>query len=269
MFLRCKKRLDEAFDSVPAPEPSLLPSNYGRGARGGGHGYGHGAGYKTLGAGGMGKYRDPEGSCFAGFAKVQLADGARIRIGRLRKGMEVLTPKGGRKVVGVLKHEVIGVGMSLIGKGGLLITPWHPVKVQGKWVFPKEIERRRVRYTGSIYSVLLERKRGRDDDDVDAHAVSVDGVWGVTMGHGLVRRGFNGKKGGEREDVRAHEFFGDYEKVYKAMSRLRVIGNGLVLGGGVTRDRGSGLVDGFRRVDVRVTGMSSSAKVQRKRVLYG
>jgi hypothetical protein len=112
---------------------------------------------------------------------------------------------------------------------------------------------RRVRYTGSVYSVLLEK-----DDDPDAHAMFVGGMWGVTMGHGLTQAA-------GRRDVRAHQFYGDYEKAKRALSRLPVKVGGLVLGGGLTRDPKTGMVDGFKRMDVRqVRGLEME---QRKGVI--
>ncbi|KAK3991491.1 hint-domain-containing protein [Cladorrhinum sp. PSN332] len=255
LFIRCRDKLDEAFDNLPAPEPSCIAA--GRGAR-----YGYGYGRFDEGGHGvsMGRYNDRAGSCFASMARVRLANGESIRIGKLRRGMQVLTPGGKRGVVGVVRTEVNGMRMSLVGNK-LLVTPWHPVRIKGEWKFPREVERRGVRYTGAIYSVLLER--GEAGDVVgQGHAVLVDGVWGVTMGHGIVR----GKK-----DKRAHEFFGDWERVYKAMKGLRAVGNGLVLAGGVTREeRGSGLVNGFLRVAPagREMGNKKDARVVRKRSLY-
>ena len=97
-----------------------------------------------------------------------------------------------------------------------------------------------VRYTGAIYSVLLEM-----DGDVDAHAVALSGgsveavtFWGVTLGHGLLEaRG--------RNDVRAHKFFESYERVVRSLEALRIRRDGLVIGGGV-RSKSTGLVTEFK-----------------------
>ena len=144
-------------------------------------------------------------------------------------------------MVAVLRTVVRRGGMCLVG--GTVVTPWHPVRVEGEWVFPVDVKRREVRYTGAVYSVLLER-----DADADAHAICVDGVWGVTLGHG--RTGGDGRVG----DVRAHGFLGDYDRVVKSLGVLHRSRSGLVLGGGVKRDPRTGLVVGFKRAsaeDVR------------------
>ncbi len=244
LFQKCKQRLDDAFDGLPAPEPSLAaPSGYG--------------GSSTYVPVSMGTYNNVGNGCFAGCVMVELAGGKTVRVGRLRKGMEVRTPRGGRRVVGVLSMPVVRGEMCLVGEGGLLVTPWHPVALgedgSAGWVFPREVAARRVRYTGVVYTVLLER-----DEDVDAHAIRVGGVWGVTMGHGMTEAGTS-------RDVRAHQFYGDYDKVSRALARLPRRAHGVKMGGGLARDPETGLVNGFRPVDERRT--KASARRQQRRAV--
>ncbi|KAK4033304.1 hint-domain-containing protein [Parachaetomium inaequale] len=232
LFETCRGRLDKAFDSLPPPRPSL-PRQRGK-KRGGGNGNG--------GVASMSRYNDVRGGCFAGCVGVLLAGGKGVvRVGRLRRGMEVVTPRGPRKVVGVLRMPVRRAEMCLVGR--LLVTPWHPVaspsppREGGVWKFPRDVAVRSVRYMGAVYSVLLER-----DEDADAHAVLVGGMWGVTMGHGLTQA----DKGG---DVRVHQFYGDYDKVSTALTRLPTRSGGVALGGGLTRDPDTGLINGFSAVE--------------------
>ncbi|KAB5566111.1 hint-domain-containing protein [Coniochaeta sp. 2T2.1] len=241
LFIRCRDRLDNAFDRLPAPRPSNKSTYRG-----------------TIR---MSAWNNSSAPCFAGNAPVAvLGDGRKekeIKVERLRAGMGVLTPRGERNVVAVLKTRVRRTDMCLLD-GGLLVTPWHPVSVDGRgWEFPARMGHKKVRYTGSIYSVLLER-----DGESDAHAVMVGGVWGVTLGHGLMKAG----RGGEKKDVRVHQFLGDYNAVLKSLSGLPRGANGLVLGGGVVRDRKTGLMNGFKRVPVPVTG-SRTLRVKRARAV--
>ncbi|KAK4099445.1 hypothetical protein N658DRAFT_429985 [Parathielavia hyrcaniae] len=240
LFAACRDRLDAAFDALPAPRPSLWRRGEGDLVS-------------------MSRYNNVDNGCFAGCMPVRLLAGGgqggegsemMVRVGRLRKGMVVETPRGGRRVVAVLRMPVRRAEMCVVadgggkGKGGgLLVTPWHPVlrRQGGPWVFPKDVAAQSVRYTGSVYSVLLEK-----DDDPDAHAIFVGGVWGVTMGHGLTQQ--------VQGDVRAHQFYGNYEKVKRALSRLPKKLGGVVLGGGLTRDLETGLVDGFRGMDIGQAG---------------
>jgi hypothetical protein len=211
LFIQCRDRLDNAFDRLPAPSPSNFTT------------------YR--GVVNMSIYNNASGACFAGSTPVKLASGQSVPIRRLRRGMAVQTPLGSRRVAAVLKTPVRREVMCKIGD--MLATPWHPVSVNGgkSYVFPATLVERPVRYTGAIFSVMLQRDR-----NADAHAISVGsgGVWGVTLGHGLT----------VGRDVRAHAFFGSYAAVGKALQRLGVRKYGLVVGGGVIR-RG-GRVCGFR-----------------------
>ncbi|KAK4643211.1 hypothetical protein QC761_403600 [Podospora bellae-mahoneyi] len=286
LFITCRDKLDDAFDHLPAPKPSnALPPVYARYTpasnsppayhtqdyRDEGWKWGSGASnsgdvYDTANITiNMSDYNDEEGACFAGFTLVTLANGNSVKIGSLRRGARVLTPRGERKVAAVMKTPVRRMGMTVVqgGRQRFLVTGWHPVRVGEKWVFPQEMKAGgRVRYTGFIYSVLLER-----DDDVEAHAMMLGGggVWGVTLGHGITGSSTTG------DDVRAHGFFGDYDMVGRALSGLQRLGNGLVLGGGVVRDPVDGLVNGFKRAVVtRSPGpvARGSCGKQRKMMLY-
>ncbi|OTA99743.1 hypothetical protein M426DRAFT_268856 [Hypoxylon sp. CI-4A] len=215
-FIKCRDALDKAFDTIPPPTPSC-PS------------------MATTGHINMARLNSSITPCFAGSCKVLLADGQKVPVWTLHRGSFVRTPLGSRRVVSVLKTMVRGA--SLCGIAGLLVTPWHPIRIegmQGGWSFPVDYlleseEPRAEEYTGAIYSILLER-----DESPEAHAIEVGGVWAVTLGHGILR----GK------DSRSHPFLGDYGRVAVAIAMLHPDEDGVALSGGVRRD-GDGLVCGF------------------------
>ncbi len=215
LFIKCRDRLDNLFDALPAP----VPSNY--------HIPLEGTGRLR-----MARYHRASNPCFASYNEVLLADGSMEKVGKLRRGMVVVTPAGPRKVVAVLKTAAREEAMVRVGR--LVVTPWHPVLKEGelRWVFPTHVAERRVRYTGSICSVLLQR-----DVNADAHAVMIGGLWGVTLGHGVL----NG------DDARAHRFFGDYGRVTESLASLGVSARGVVLGGGVMRNEETHRVCGFKK----------------------
>ncbi|KAK2027076.1 von Willebrand factor type A domain-containing protein [Colletotrichum zoysiae] len=215
LFAACRDRLDAAFDNLPAPTPSNR-----RAAT-------HGGGRVR-----MSSYNTSSGVCFAASTPVRLASGRAVPIRALRRGAAVRTPSGPRRVVAVLRTPVRGEVMCRVGD--LVVTPWHPLSLDGggSWAFPAGVAGRRpVRYTGCVYSVLLQ-----PDRDPAAHAMDVAGVWGVTLGHGIV----------SGRDARAHAFFGDYKRVIGSLGAVGVGRNGVVVGGGVVRDPGTGRVRGFR-----------------------
>ena len=233
LFAACRDKLDQLFDTLPAPRPSNLGNPYAEQFAYGAPpaGYSYGAALSN-----MHSYHRSDNPCFAGFCPVALPGGRFAPVERLRRGAEVMTPRGPRTVAAVLKTRVTRTSMSIVG--GLVVTPWHPVRREGSadWAFPRSVAKGRIRYSGSIYSVLLQ-----PDADPEAHAVLVGGVWGATLGHGLV----------QGADVRVHRFLGDYSAVAEALARIDVgrngiRRNGLVLGGGVVRDVKLGRVSGFK-----------------------
>lgn len=275
LFTRCRDALSSAFDDLPPPEPSNmgyhgvrggmgydvhtgLAARLGAAALGTFGGGGGGGGTSRFARISMRSYNSSSAPCFAGRTPVRLAAaGERVRISSLRRGHVVATPSGPRKVAAVLETPVRRQLMVRIE--GVLVTPWHPVALPTAdplsgaddghgWVFPAQVIRpgEKVRYTGAIYSVLLER-----DGDVDAHAIELGGgagdavpFWGVTLGHGMIEA-----RGGS--DVRAHRFFGSYDKVLGSLKGLQRKGQGLVVGGGVRRNKSTGLVVGFKRYQPR------------------
>lgn len=267
LFVRCRDRLDAAFDSLPAPKPSRKIEGF-------------------KGEISMRSYNSSANPCFGGESKVRVRIGgsgdeeegtgglvegsesekkkwkeAEIEIRTLRKGMLVQTPKGFRKVRAVLKTAVEDERMCLVGSR-LLVTPWHPISLDenGKdWVFPMDLVAHgedTVSYTGYIYSVLLE-----NDPDADGHAIMVEGVWGVTLGHGLTGMGEGEGVVMGDGDVRTHRFFGDYDLVVQSLAKLQCNQDGVLMGGGVTRDARTGLVNGFKRRSEHVpSGTATSTR---------
>lgn len=273
LFIKCRTALNKAFDDLPPPTPSLLPTMPPHRRSGimlrsypkttgvsdssdiepDGGDLLRSQAYATANRGrtlrpitSMRDWNNPSGPCFAGRTPVLLSSGMKVPISTLRGGMSVSTPMGSRKVAAVLMTPVKRV--SMVSLEGVLVTPWHPVAMPGRigggsdetidWIFPCHASQERQSYTGFIYSILLQR-----DDSADAHAIMLGGgasfvpFWGVTLGHGILTGA----------DVRCHGFFGDYMRVAKNLKRLRPMNDGRVVTGGVKRSMKTGLVCGFTK----------------------
>ncbi|KAI1802085.1 hint-domain-containing protein [Daldinia bambusicola] len=218
-FARCRDALDRAFDTIPPPKPSC-------------------ARVATTRYIDMSRLNSRFMPCFTGSSKVTLASGRKVPVRTLRKGSRVRTPIGSRCVAAVVKTLVHRTAMCKFGD--LVITPWHPIRVDGMasgWIFPADLllgldHGRVVTYSGAIYSVLLQ-----PDLDTEAHALEIGGMWVVTLGHGVVGN----------DDVRTHQFLGDYGKVMRSIAALSHGTDGITLSGGVERRDGDGLVCGFKK----------------------
>ncbi|KAI3321385.1 U-box domain-containing protein [Xylariaceae sp. AK1471] len=223
-FIRCRDVLNKAFDNIPAPMPSMASRATP----------GHGPRFFSMSA-----YNKSDGPCFAASSLVLLAMGHEVQVCTLRQDMMVQTPVGPRKVRAVLETRVRDNLMCRVGN--LVATPWHPVKFdqsehedrdESKWALPMDVVEQTLHYSGTIYSVLLQ-----PDRDVDAHAIRIGGVWGVTLGHGIL----------SGSDVRAHQFLGDYNAISKELTTLGPSRHGVYCGAGVRRDASNGMVCGFKR----------------------
>lgn len=280
LFVACRNRLDSAFDKVKPPKPSRAPTSLSSSRL-----------MTALSASSQGPpppytgrdslwtmsetYLNASAPCFAGATHVRLAaTGAKVTttttvpIRDLVRGVRVQTPLGPRAVAAVLRTRVRRAPVCRIG--GVVVTPWHPVKstttsISGGWVFPANMaEAQPALYTGSVFSVLLE-----PDARPEAHAFLVAGsaadmdssssaLWGVCLGHGLV--GVEGGSG-DGNDVRNHEFWGDYARVAAEMARLSSgSGSGVVLCGGVRRSRATGRTVGLRKPGSPSRGLAKAGK---------
>ena len=241
LFQKMREELDEAFEALPAPQPSLRgPRTEICGRAFVGHGTGGGGGgVKNVN---MRRYHQVGNPCFAGKCLVKMASeednmmgGDGMKIEDVRVGDFVWTPRGGRMIRAIVKTDV-GRGGSrqelcvLAGNDGqeLVITPWHPIFWERKWVFPADvcpgsIGTKSISEEGCIYSVMLEK-----DEDPEAHVIEVSGVLAVTLGHGMTSRE-------TLQDARAHPFFGDYELVAANLGRLRMDQCGRRIGGGIVK----------------------------------
>ncbi len=242
--------LTDTFVSLPAPKRSRLTQTAAvRGLHGG-------AFRVSPDPGLMSSYIGPKpigGLCFAGSTLVRLASGGDIEIQKVRRGLKLRTPVGSRTVAAVLRTPVVREELCRVG--GVLVTPWHPVARNGKvWAFPNDDCDERGRFTGDVYSIMLQ-----PDEDPDAHALWLDRgrLWGVTLGHGVTA--------GDR-DVRAHSFFGDYEAVIRSLWGLPKGKRGEFEGSGVRRDARTDLVCAFQKDESRARAVARAEGARRKTV---
>ncbi|KAG8982529.1 hypothetical protein FRB93_008008 [Tulasnella sp. JGI-2019a] len=244
LFVACRDEIDTLFDNLPPPKPIVVAqrqvmtrSPYRCSAP-------QQPQQKTSLASkpgfSMSSYNSRDNPCFAGSCSILLADGTTLKVSDMYAGVKVKTPKGPKKIAGMIKTSIEGgkVEMCEIENGAskLVITPWHPIKqgdgTDGKWVFPADVSAARMIDCDAVYSILLE-----PDDDADAHGAYVGGTLCVTLGHGIES---------DEGDLRAHPFLGSYPKVYQAFKNAPGIGgSGVVHAFGVERSEKTGLINGF------------------------
>lgn len=146
----------------------------------------------------------------------------------VRKGALVLSPSGSvSRVSCVVKTLCSNNKAQLVElEGGLKLTPYHPVRIQGKWSFPCDLGSVEIVACPAVYSFVLEEN----------HVMVINGVECVTLAHG-----FTG------DNVVSHPYFGT-ERVLDDLKEMDGWENGQVVlrTGCLVRDTKTGLVSGLR-----------------------
>lgn len=126
-----RARIEDIFLAIPAPAPSLAPSAayYGSSSRGA-------PSAAAPAPANMARYYNVSGGCFGASSGVHTPQGVRP-IGQLLPGDRVCSADGTTEVVAVLSMPYSGT-LYLIGDN-LLVTPYHPVTVQGADSFPAHL----------------------------------------------------------------------------------------------------------------------------------
>ena len=168
-------RASDIFDTLPPPEPSLINrrmNNYSSSnttplapTR-----------IATLSA-----YNDRNGGCFHCNCKITMADGSQKILYKLNKGdcvqsVDQYNNITSANVVCVLEIKIKGGIREFVDlSDGLYITPWHPVKYNGKWVFPADIKNPIICSSHSIITLVLDNH----------HIGFINGHQCIMLGHGF------------------------------------------------------------------------------------
>ncbi|KZV85168.1 hypothetical protein EXIGLDRAFT_775817 [Exidia glandulosa HHB12029] len=109
----------------------------------------------------------------------------------------------------------------------------HPVRLAGgrDWVFPVDAVPEQNLPCDAVYSILLEC----EDGNTDAHAIRVNGVDVIALGHGV------------RTVILDHDFFAAYDSIMRSIAGLTDADDdsGVVHSLGVVRGGAEGRVQGF------------------------
>jgi hypothetical protein len=193
-FNALRDDIDALFSKLPAPKPSKVRA------------VANNANYTpnfTMAAYNTG------GGCFAGSCLVRLANGTHKRVADIQKGDVVATLNGqSARVLCVMKIHCDRQQAELVEfEGGLLITPYHPVRIAGKWSFPQDLQKSSKIHCPYVYNFVLE-------DGVD-HVMIVNDVECVTLGHSY------------KEDVVRHPYFGS-QRIVDDLREIEGFNNGFV-----------------------------------------
>lgn len=124
----------------------------------------------------MSTFNDRSNPCFSGDSMVHLPEGGMKLVAELQQGDKVLSGMGqAAEVVCVVKTWCPATTQIVHLSEALAITPWHPVRVEGRWHFPCNLKAPVVEACPALYSFVLR----------SGHTMLIGGIECVTLGHGM------------------------------------------------------------------------------------
>ena len=172
----------------------------------------------------MSAYNNSSGGCFNGQCLVLMSDDSLKLVKDVRVGDNImLSNKSHTKVTHMTKIKCDNNKINLTKIGDLLITPWHPILLDGIWQFPYSIGITQSHECEYVYNFVLDI----------GHIVTVNGIKCVTLGHGFTDN-----------DVVSHEYFGTH-KVIDDLSILPIDSNGMIVINEVIRNKENRLICKF------------------------
>ncbi|EAR87575.1 von willebrand factor type A domain protein, putative (macronuclear) [Tetrahymena thermophila SB210] len=191
LFNQIRDKADEAFLKIPPPKPSIKKQ---------------GQAPKSVN---MASYYNNSAPCFDGNCLVKMANGDIKKVMDIRKGDLIASPAINgveAKVSCVVKTPCLNNQAYFVEfEDGLIITPYHPIRVNGIWQFPCQLKPTELRECDFIYSFLLE----------SGHSMEINGIECVTYAHNF------------QEEIVKHDFFGT-EKIITELKKMIGWENGYV-----------------------------------------
>lgn len=248
LFTALRDDADDTFNSLPPPTPTVT-----RGS--GGSSRSAPSSYTSAPTISMSAFNSSSAPCFHGDMLVNLAnaneDGSvkKKKCADVQKGdfVQMMNNKVG-EVVCVLKtiisHSNQANLVTLTHHNNLVVTYWHPVRVNGAWTFPCMLDGATLfdSMCDAVYSFVV---RNVDDSEV-IDGMIINDVECITLGHNI------------RDDhIASHPFFGsssiiedmlmnDSENYFKGLIVLKA-------GSCIKKDKHTGLINGFEYSRMPIT----------------
>jgi len=226
LFSKLRDTIDEVFCKLPPPKPShyttYRPSTSSSQAP------------AAPALTSMSTFHYSGNPCFSGDSLVLLGNGSTQRVDQVRKGdlVKTTSPEGDHVVVAsvicVVKTHCFDNKAKLVKlKSGLVVTPWHPVRIDGEWQFPRTLGKEEVLPCNAVYSFVLD----------STHVMIINGIECACLGHNFTDN-----------DVVRHPYFGS-PCVLQDLKQMIGWQNGLVELGphSLKRDSQTGLVCGLEQ----------------------
>ena len=162
-------------------------------------------------------FYDPYGGCFNGEAMVELKNGKK-KVKNIKKG-DILS--NGAKVECLIETK-INKYINVVNINDAYFSLYHPVEINGKWVFPCQQFKVTKKYIDCWYNLVLKNK----------HEVVLNGVKAITLGHN------------RKEGILKHPYFGT-NKVIDALKKYDTFNSGFISTSNLKVHRTNNLIDQY------------------------
>lgn len=168
LFHKIREIAENVFCTLPPPKPSNITHDDDRPV------------YRSLSScipspqpppvTSMRDYYDLGGGCFGGNSRVHVKGNKCKLVSEIEKG-DILS--NGAKVICVIKICVSSGQKEMVNINGLLITKWHPIIIDGEWIFPVERTYAYLEEIYMVYNFVLN----------DKHIITINNIECCTLGH--------------------------------------------------------------------------------------
>lgn len=179
----------DIFDTLPPPVPSCSNStNLYNTYRGLSSGI---MATKTSSPINMHQFNNMQGGCFHGNSKVKMYDGSyklakNIQAGDYIYGLNIKGENKASLVKCILETKPKFQLIEMCHFAGLSITPWHPIKFNGSWVHPADIQEPILTHCESMFTFLLD----------EGHIAVINNIEVIMLAHNYT------------ESILGHEYYG-------------------------------------------------------------
>ncbi len=149
-------------------------------------------------------FNNVAGGCFHPSSQVLMVGNHFKSIYNIIKGDKLIDSKGNINTV-LCVIKINGNNIKLIDIEGLLITPYHPIKFNNEWVFPKDISNIESN-CNSVYNLVLNNN----------HTIVINNSITCTLGHNITEN-----------EVITHEYFGT-DKVINDLKQIEGFDQGYI-----------------------------------------
>ena len=157
------------------------------------------------------------GGCFTGNAFVELKNGKK-QVKNLRKGDKLIN---GDEVVCVVENKINRIE-NVVCINDVCFSLYHPIEIEGKWVFPCEHFKVQKKFIDSWFNLVLKNK----------HEVMLNGTKAITLGHN------------RKEGILKHPYFGT-RKVIDALMKYNTYQTGFISTSNLKVHRKNNLIDEY------------------------